>query len=113
MCECYPSDFLVSSLSDVVISFVKKTVAGVAGLLRLRNPLMSDWEKSNQYEDSQVCAASPNTRCAFQHLIQGVSLTALLIFHVFCLCSQHVTLMGIDELHTSWLDRPEWRISKS
>lgn len=62
---------------DVVISFVKKTVAGVAGLLRLRNPLTTSWEKPKQYEDSQP-----------------------------------VTLMGIDELHTSWLNRSEWRMNK-
>ncbi|XP_074547785.1 sentrin-specific protease 2 [Halichoeres trimaculatus] len=62
---------------DVVVSFVKKTVAGVAGLLRLRNPLTTSWEKPKQYEDSQP-----------------------------------VTLMGIDELHTSWLNRSEWRMNK-
>ncbi|XP_034530765.1 sentrin-specific protease 2 isoform X2 [Notolabrus celidotus] len=62
---------------DVVISFVKKTVAGVAGLLRLRNPLTTRWEKPKQYEDIQP-----------------------------------VTLMGIDELHTSWLNSSEWRMNK-
>ncbi|XP_038566190.1 sentrin-specific protease 2 [Micropterus salmoides] len=62
---------------DVVISFVKKTVAGVAGLLRLRNPLTTKCEKPGHYEETQ-----------------------------------HVTLMGIDELHTSWLNSTEWRMNK-
>ncbi|XP_041669206.1 sentrin-specific protease 2 isoform X2 [Cheilinus undulatus] len=62
---------------DVVISFVKKTVAGVAGLLRLRNPLITRCEKPRQYEEPQA-----------------------------------VTLMGIDELHTSWLNSSEWRMNK-
>lgn len=62
---------------DVVINFVKKTVAGVAGLLRLRNPLKTRSEKSRHYEDTQP-----------------------------------VTLMGIDELHTSWLNSSEWRMNK-
>ncbi|XP_070776495.1 sentrin-specific protease 2 isoform X2 [Enoplosus armatus] len=62
---------------DVVLSFVKKTVAGVAGMLRLRNPLTTRCEKPRDYEETQ-----------------------------------HVTLMGIDELHTSWLNRTEWRMNK-
>lgn len=62
---------------DVVISFVKKTVAGVAGLLRLRNPLKKH-EKPRSYEETQP-----------------------------------VTLMGIDELHTSWLNSSTWRMSKA
>ncbi|XP_040916384.1 sentrin-specific protease 2 isoform X2 [Toxotes jaculatrix] len=62
---------------DVVISFVKKTVASVAGLLRLRNPLTTRCEKPRHYEDTQP-----------------------------------VTLMGIDELHTSWLHSTEWRMDK-
>ncbi|XP_034418831.1 sentrin-specific protease 2 isoform X2 [Cyclopterus lumpus] len=62
---------------DVVVSFVKKTVAGVASLLRLRNPLTTRGEKPRHYEDTQP-----------------------------------VTLMGIDELHTSWLNSTEWRMSK-
>lgn len=62
---------------DVVISFVKKTVAGVASLLRLRNPLTTSCEKHRQYEETQP-----------------------------------VTLMGIDELHTSWLNSTEWRMDK-
>ncbi|XP_059209420.1 sentrin-specific protease 2 [Centropristis striata] len=62
---------------DVVISFVKKTVAGVAGLLRLRSPLTTRWEKPRHYEETQP-----------------------------------VTLMGIDELHTSWLNSSEWKMSK-
>lgn len=45
---------LVSFVPDVVISFVKKTVAGVAGLLRLRNPLKTQCEKPRYYEESQV-----------------------------------------------------------
>ncbi|XP_010749399.3 sentrin-specific protease 2 [Larimichthys crocea] len=61
---------------DVVISFVKKTVAGVAGLLRL-NRLTTRCEKPRQYEETQP-----------------------------------VTLMGIDELQTSWLNSTEWRMSK-
>lgn len=62
---------------DVVISFVKKTVAGVADLLRLRNPLTTRHEKPRQYEETQP-----------------------------------VTLMGIDELHTSWLNSTERRMDK-
>ncbi|KAM4541731.1 sentrin-specific protease 2 isoform 1-T1 [Odontesthes bonariensis] len=62
---------------DVVISFVKKTLAGVAGLLRLRKPLTTKCENPRQYEDTQP-----------------------------------VTLMGIDELHTSWLSGTEWRMDK-
>uniref|UniRef100_UPI0037E9AB61 sentrin-specific protease 2 isoform X2 n=1 Tax=Semicossyphus pulcher TaxID=241346 RepID=UPI0037E9AB61 len=62
---------------DVVLSFVKKTVAGVARLLRLRNPLTTRCEKPRQYEETQP-----------------------------------VTLMGIDELHTSWLNSTEWRMNK-
>ncbi|XP_033967637.1 sentrin-specific protease 2 [Pseudochaenichthys georgianus] len=61
---------------DVVISFVKKTVAGVAGLLRLRNPRKTS-VKPEHYEDMQP-----------------------------------VTLIGIDELQTSWLNRTEWRMIK-
>ncbi|XP_071373523.1 sentrin-specific protease 2 isoform X1 [Centroberyx affinis] len=63
---------------DVVISFVKKTVAGVAGLLRLRNPL-TNCEKHKHYENTQI---------------------------------QPVTLMGIDELHTSWMNSSDWRMDK-
>ncbi|XP_062296209.1 sentrin-specific protease 2 isoform X3 [Scomber scombrus] len=62
---------------DVVISFVKKTVAGVARLLRLRNRLTPSCEKHRQYEETQP-----------------------------------VTLMGIDELHTSWQSCTEWRMDK-
>ncbi|KAK2826431.1 hypothetical protein Q5P01_020645 [Channa striata] len=62
---------------DVVISFVRKTVAGVAGLLRLRNPLTTTSEKPKPYEETQL-----------------------------------VTL-GIDELHTSWLNSMEWRMDKT
>ncbi|XP_053290969.1 sentrin-specific protease 2 [Pleuronectes platessa] len=62
---------------DVVISFLKKTVAGVAGLLRLRKPLTTRHEKPRRYEDTQP-----------------------------------VTLMGIDELHTSWMNTTEWRMDK-
>lgn len=65
------------SRRDVVISFVKKTVAGVAGLLRLRKPLTTKCEKPRQYEDTQP-----------------------------------VTLMGIDELHTSWLNSTDWKMDK-
>ncbi|XP_054653572.1 sentrin-specific protease 2 [Dunckerocampus dactyliophorus] len=40
---------------DVVISFVKKTAARVASLLRLRKPLIStDSDKHGQYEDTQA-----------------------------------------------------------
>ncbi|XP_031165945.2 sentrin-specific protease 2 isoform X1 [Sander lucioperca] len=60
---------------DVVISFVKKTLTGVAGLLRLRKTTRC--EKSRHYEETQP-----------------------------------ITLMGIDELHTSWLNSTEWRMSK-
>ncbi|XP_034063291.1 sentrin-specific protease 2 isoform X1 [Gymnodraco acuticeps] len=61
---------------DVVISFVKKTVAGVAGLLRLRNRRKTSVTPEH-YEDMQP-----------------------------------VTLIGIDELQTSWLNRTEWRMIK-
>ncbi|CAL8273746.1 unnamed protein product [Merluccius merluccius] len=60
---------------DVVLSFVKRTVAGVAGLLGLRGPQDASWDKSTRCEESQP-----------------------------------VTLMGIDELHTSWLTGSEWRM---
>ncbi|KAM3594846.1 uncharacterized protein V6R79_014854 [Siganus canaliculatus] len=62
---------------DVVVSFVKKTVAGVAGLLRLRNPLTTSCEKPRYYEHTQP-----------------------------------VTLMGIDELHTTWTNNTQWKMSK-
>ncbi|XP_028995917.1 sentrin-specific protease 2 [Betta splendens] len=62
---------------DVVIGFVRKTAAGVASLLRLRNPLTTRSEKPRHYQETQP-----------------------------------VTLMGIDELHTSWLNNPEWRMDK-
>ncbi|KAK7904187.1 hypothetical protein WMY93_016794 [Mugilogobius chulae] len=39
---------------DVVLSFVKKTVAGVAGLLRLRRPVKNSYQQSSQYEDTQI-----------------------------------------------------------
>lgn len=45
-------------LIDIVISFVKKTVAGVAGLLRLRNPLTTRYEEPRHCEDTQVCTLS-------------------------------------------------------
>lgn len=38
---------------DVVLSFVKKTVAGVAGLLRLRRPVKNTYQQC-QYEDTQL-----------------------------------------------------------
>ncbi|KAM9842019.1 sentrin-specific protease 2 isoform 1-T1 [Aulostomus maculatus] len=38
---------------DVVVSFVKKTVAGVAGLLRLRKPLMTNCEGRRHCEETQ------------------------------------------------------------
>lgn len=53
---------MVSCVSDVVISFVKKTVAGVAGLLRLRSPLTTRCEKPRQYEETQVCVPSASIR---------------------------------------------------
>ncbi|XP_053701735.1 sentrin-specific protease 2 isoform X2 [Synchiropus splendidus] len=65
------------SRRDVVVSFVKKTVASVAGLLSRQRPQMSRYEKHRLFEDSQ-----------------GVS------------------LMGIDELQTSWRTT-EWRMDKS
>ncbi|KAM8833284.1 sentrin-specific protease 2 isoform 2-T2 [Synchiropus picturatus] len=64
------------SRRDVVVSFVKKTVASVAGLLSRQRPQMSRYEKHRLFEDSQ-----------------GVS------------------LMGIDELQTSWRTT-EWRMDK-
>ncbi|XP_051942222.1 sentrin-specific protease 2 [Hippocampus zosterae] len=62
---------------DVVISFVKKTVAGVASLLRLHKPLISNPNEHRHYKDTQS-----------------------------------VTL-GINELQTPWLTRPDWRMDKS
>lgn len=53
---------VLSCVSDVVISFVKKTVAGVAGLLRLRNPLTTRCEKPRHYEETQVGAPTPSIR---------------------------------------------------
>ncbi|XP_038854087.1 sentrin-specific protease 2-like isoform X3 [Salvelinus namaycush] len=61
-----------------IISFVKKTVAGVAGLLRLRNPLSPASERNGRYTASQ----GP------------------------------VGLMGIDELHTSWMNSSDWKMEK-
>lgn len=61
---------------DVVISFVKKTVAGVAGLLKLRSSLPSKVEIKRSYGN------------------------------------QPVTLMGIDELHTSWMNSSDWTMDK-
>ncbi|XP_029521148.2 sentrin-specific protease 2-like isoform X1 [Oncorhynchus nerka] len=61
-----------------IISFVKKTVAGVAGLLRLRNPLSPASERNGRYTASQ----GP------------------------------VGLMGIDELHTSWMSSSDWKMEK-
>ncbi|XP_045081436.1 sentrin-specific protease 2 isoform X1 [Coregonus clupeaformis] len=63
---------------DIIVSFVKKTVAGVAGLLRLRNPLSPASEKNRRYTTSQ----GP------------------------------VGLMGIDELHTSWMSSSDWKMEK-
>lgn len=48
---------MVSCLSDVVISFMKKTVARVAGLLRLRKSL-TRCEKPRSHEETQVSAPS-------------------------------------------------------
>uniref|UniRef100_A0A1A7WYE3 SUMO1/sentrin/SMT3 specific peptidase 2 n=1 Tax=Iconisemion striatum TaxID=60296 RepID=A0A1A7WYE3_9TELE len=62
---------------DVVISFVKKTVVGLAGLLRLRKPLPKKCENANQHKETQP-----------------------------------VTLIGIDELHTSWISCTDWRMDK-
>uniref|UniRef100_A0A4W5M331 SUMO specific peptidase 2 n=1 Tax=Hucho hucho TaxID=62062 RepID=A0A4W5M331_9TELE len=61
-----------------IISFVKKTVAGVAGLLRLRNPRSPASEGNRRYTASQ-----------------GL-----------------VGLMGIDELHTSWMSSSDWKMEK-
>ncbi|XP_020360192.1 ubiquitin-like-specific protease 1C isoform X3 [Oncorhynchus kisutch] len=61
-----------------IISFVKKTVAGVAGLLRLRDPLSPASERNRRYTGSQ----GP------------------------------VGLMGIDELHTSWMSSSDWKMEK-
>ncbi|XP_072313915.1 sentrin-specific protease 2 [Eucyclogobius newberryi] len=38
---------------DVVLSFVKKTVAGVAGLFRLRRPVKTSHQQHSQYEDTR------------------------------------------------------------
>uniref|UniRef100_A0A1A8IF27 SUMO1/sentrin/SMT3 specific peptidase 2 n=1 Tax=Nothobranchius kuhntae TaxID=321403 RepID=A0A1A8IF27_NOTKU len=59
---------------DVVISFVKKTVTGLAGLLRLRK------KRDNAMEHKET---------------------------------QPVALIGIDELHTSWISCADWRMDKS
>ncbi|XP_059908621.1 sentrin-specific protease 2 isoform X1 [Gadus macrocephalus] len=64
---------------DVVLSFVKKAVAGVAGLLR-RNPQNKNCERYRRYEESKI---------------------------------QPVTLMGIDELQTSWLTGTKWRMGNN
>ncbi|XP_054469537.1 sentrin-specific protease 2 isoform X2 [Anoplopoma fimbria] len=93
---------------DVVISFVKKTVAGVASLLRLQNPLTTRCEKPRLYEDTQESTVALLQHCIqFSSYIHGngylkVQSTSFL----------PVTLMGIDELHTSWLNSTEWRMSK-
>ncbi|XP_057715792.1 sentrin-specific protease 2 [Corythoichthys intestinalis] len=58
---------------DVVVNFVKKTVAGVASLLRLRKPQISSPNVHGHLRDTQP---------------------------------------GIDELHTPWLNSPEWRMDK-
>ncbi|XP_043999042.1 sentrin-specific protease 2 [Gambusia affinis] len=63
---------------DVVISFVKKTVAGIAGLVSLRRPLPARCQNPNKHDETQP-----------------------------------VTLMGIDELHTSWLNGTDWKMDKS
>ncbi|KAM4541174.1 sentrin-specific protease 2 [Fundulus diaphanus] len=63
---------------DVVVSFVKKTVAGIAGLLRLRKPLAAQRESPSQQEDIQP-----------------------------------ITLMGIDEVHTSWVNGTDWKMDKT
>ncbi|MEQ2229246.1 hypothetical protein ILYODFUR_016965 [Ilyodon furcidens] len=63
---------------DVVVSFVKKTVAGLAGLLRLRKPLSARGENPGSHEETHP-----------------------------------VTLMGIDELHTSWLNGTDWKMDKA
>ncbi|CAN9502419.1 unnamed protein product [Ophioblennius macclurei] len=62
---------------DVVISFLKKTVAGVAGLLGLRRSQKTKYSKHLRHEDTRP-----------------------------------VTLLGIDELHTSQSNIPEWRMDK-
>lgn len=62
---------VVSCVSDVVISFVKKTVAGVAGLLRLRKPLPTRCENPRHYEETQVRATTPSVRRGLQNWVQG------------------------------------------
>lgn len=37
---------------------------------------------------------------------------SFLLPRVFSLYIQPVTLMGIDELHTSWMNSTEWRMGK-
>lgn len=72
---------------DVFISFVKKTVVGVAGLLRLRNPLTTT-TTTRRHKHGRHHNAQP------------------------------VTLMGIDELNTSWtstdvnMDKPGGGVSE-
>ncbi|XP_047201962.1 sentrin-specific protease 2 [Girardinichthys multiradiatus] len=63
---------------DVVVSFVKKTVAGLAGLLRLKKPLSGRGENPGSHEETHP-----------------------------------ITLMGIDELHTSWLNGTDWKMDKA
>lgn len=64
-------------VSDVVISFVRKTVAGVASLLRLRKPLTTRSEKPGHYEETQVCAPA---------WIQAVLGTFLHFYILHCVC---------------------------
>lgn len=107
---------MVSSVSDVVISFVKKTVAGVAGLLRLRSPLTTKCEKPRRYEEPQVSAPTPanrhNLSLVLCRYICYLCVFSIFNYLTFPLLIQPVTLMGIDELHTSWLNSTEWRMSK-
>ncbi|KAM4723241.1 sentrin-specific protease 2 [Anableps anableps] len=62
---------------DVVVSFVKKTVAAIAGLLSLRKPRPARCQNPSNHDETQP-----------------------------------ITLMGIDELHTSWLYGTDWKMDK-
>lgn len=60
---------------DVVISFVKKAVVGVAGLLRLRSPSSPGCERPRPSEEAQVCLLTPPPLKVDPEFLQGGSTT--------------------------------------